>query len=73
MKITWADDFPFWLAAKQTQLLPVSKEVPPWAETALKRLKTAGLRMSLERFIDAACQAEGARANSLPLTEGAAG
>lgn len=73
MKITWADNFPFWLAVKQIQLLPVSKEVPPWAATALKHLKTAGLRMSLEQFIDAACQAKGARATSLPLTEGAAG
>lgn len=122
MKTTCTDDFPFWLTAKQIRILPVSKELLPSAETALKRLKAAGLRASLDRcavrlctlirsgeqikisvigtgvkevestsesvrtqrqselslvslewLIDAACQAKGARATSLPLTEGAAG
>ena len=49
MTENYAGDFPFWLAAEQIRLLPVTDGVLPWAETVLERLKRAGLRASLDR------------------------
>jgi threonyl-tRNA synthetase len=49
MTENYAGDFPFWLAAEQVRLLPVSDAVLPWAETVLAQLKEAGIRASLDR------------------------
>jgi threonyl-tRNA synthetase len=49
MTENYAGDFPFWLAAEQVRLLPVSDGVLPWAESVLERLRAAGLRVSLDR------------------------
>ena len=49
MTENYAGDFPFWLAPEQIRLLPVTDEVLPWAEELLARLRTAGVRASLER------------------------
>jgi threonyl-tRNA synthetase len=48
MTENYAGDFPFWLAAEQVRLLPVSEAVLPWAQTVLARLKGAGVRASLD-------------------------
>ncbi len=52
MTENYAGDFPFWLAAEQVRLLPVSEGVMPWAETVLARLKEAGVRAHLDRSGD---------------------
>jgi threonyl-tRNA synthetase len=52
MTENYAGDFPFWLAAEQVRLLPVSEGVLPWAETVMERLRAAGLRASLDRSGD---------------------
>jgi threonyl-tRNA synthetase len=49
MTENYAGDFPFWLAPEQIRLLPVTDEVLPWAEELLAKLRTAGVRASLER------------------------
>ncbi|MFN6337561.1 MAG: threonine--tRNA ligase, partial [Cyanobacteriota bacterium] len=48
MTENYAGDFPFWLAAEQVRLLPVSEGVLPWARTVLERLKGAGVRATLD-------------------------
>ena len=52
MTENYAGDFPFWLAPEQVRLLPVTDEVVPYAEDLLSRLKTAGIRASLDRSGD---------------------
>ncbi|MFN7677234.1 MAG: threonine--tRNA ligase [Cyanobacteriota bacterium] len=52
MTENYAGDVPFWLAAEQVRLLPVSDGVMPWAETVLARLKEAGVRANLDRSGD---------------------
>jgi threonyl-tRNA synthetase len=52
MTENYAGDFPFWLAAEQVWLLPVSEGVLPWAESVEKRLRSAGVRASLDRSGD---------------------
>jgi threonyl-tRNA synthetase len=44
----YAGDFPFWLAAEQIRLLPVTDEVLPWARELLGRLKAAGVRACID-------------------------
>jgi threonyl-tRNA synthetase len=48
MTENYAGDFPFWLAAEQVRLLPVSEGVLPWAQTVLEKLKGAGVRATLD-------------------------
>ncbi len=52
MTENYAGDFPFWLAAEQIRLLPVSDGVLPWAENLLGQLKAAGIRASIDRSGD---------------------
>ncbi len=49
MTENYAGDFPFWLAAEQVRLLPVSDGVLPWAQTVLEQLQSAGVRATLDR------------------------
>jgi threonyl-tRNA synthetase len=48
MTENYAGDFPFWLAAEQIRLLPVTDEVRPYAEALLDDLRAAGVRASLD-------------------------
>jgi threonyl-tRNA synthetase len=52
MTENYAGDFPFWLAAEQIRLLPVTDEVRPYAENALSQLKQAGIRASIDQSGD---------------------
>jgi threonyl-tRNA synthetase len=52
MTENYAGDFPFWLAAEQIRLLPVTDEVRPYAETVLNQLKQAGIRASIDQSGD---------------------
>ena len=49
MTENYAGDFPFWLAAEQIRLLPVTDDVLPWAEELENQLQTAGLRARVDR------------------------
>ncbi len=44
----YAGDFPFWLAPEQLRLLPVTDEALPWAEELKERLKSAGIRATID-------------------------
>jgi threonyl-tRNA synthetase len=48
MTENYAGDFPFWLAAEQIRLLPVTDEVRPYAAEVLARLKAAGVRATID-------------------------
>jgi threonyl-tRNA synthetase len=48
MTENYAGDFPFWLAAEQIRLLPVTDEVRPYAEELRGRLRAAGVRASID-------------------------
>jgi threonyl-tRNA synthetase len=48
MTENYAGDFPFWLAPEQVRLLPVSEGVLPWAQTVLEKLKSSGVRATLD-------------------------
>jgi threonyl-tRNA synthetase len=52
MTENYAGDFPFWLAAEQIRLLPVTDEVRPYAENVLSKLKEAGIRVSIDQSGD---------------------
>jgi threonyl-tRNA synthetase len=52
MTENYAGDFPFWLAAEQIRLLPVTDEVRPYAEIVLSKLKQAGIRASIDQSGD---------------------
>jgi threonyl-tRNA synthetase len=52
MTENYAGDFPFWLAAEQIRLLPVTDEVRPYAESVLSQLKQAGIRASIDQSGD---------------------
>jgi threonyl-tRNA synthetase len=52
MTENYAGDFPFWLAAEQIRLLPVTDEVRPYAENVLSQLKQAGIRSSIDQSGD---------------------
>jgi threonyl-tRNA synthetase len=52
MTENYAGDFPFWLAAEQIRLLPVTDEVLPWAEDLRSRLVAAGVRASIDHSGD---------------------
>ena len=52
MTENYAGDFPFWLAAEQIRLLPVTDEVRPYAEIVLSKLKEAGIRASIDQSGD---------------------
>jgi threonyl-tRNA synthetase len=52
MTENYAGDFPFWLAAEQIRLLPVTDDVRPWAEALQTRLAAAGVRASVDRSGD---------------------
>jgi threonyl-tRNA synthetase len=52
MTENYAGDFPFWLAAEQIRLLPVTDEVRPYAENVLSQLKQAGIRASIDQSGD---------------------
>jgi len=52
MTENYAGDFPFWLAAEQIRLLPVTDEVRPWAENLQRQLAAAGLRATVDRSGD---------------------
>ena len=52
MTENYAGDFPFWLAAEQIRLLPVTDEVRPYVETVLSQLKQAGIRASIDQSGD---------------------
>ena len=49
MTENYAGDFPFWLAAEQIRLLPVTDEVLPWAQELQGQLRAAGIRASVDR------------------------
>ncbi|MEB3308395.1 MAG: His/Gly/Thr/Pro-type tRNA ligase C-terminal domain-containing protein, partial [Cyanobacteriota bacterium] len=49
MTENYAGDFPFWLAAEQVRLLPVTDEVRSYAEDLQKRLRHRGIRATLDR------------------------
>jgi threonyl-tRNA synthetase len=49
MTENYAGDFPFWLAPEQIRLLPVTDEVLPWAEELETRLRSAGVRVEVDR------------------------
>jgi threonyl-tRNA synthetase len=48
MTENYAGDFPFWLAAEQVRLLPVTDEVRSYAEGLLAQLKAAGIRAAID-------------------------
>ena len=52
MTENYAGDFPFWLAAEQIRLLPVTDDVRPWAEALQTQLAAAGVRASVDRSGD---------------------
>jgi threonyl-tRNA synthetase len=52
MTENYAGDFPFWLAAEQVRLLPVTDEVRPYAEGLLSQLKAAGVRAAIDHSGD---------------------
>lgn len=52
MTENYAGDFPFWLAAEQIRLLPVTDEVRSYAESVLSQLKQAGIRASIDQSGD---------------------
>ncbi len=52
MTENYAGDFPFWLAAEQVRLLPVTDEVRPYAEGLLAQLKAAGVRAAIDHSGD---------------------
>ena len=52
MTENYAGDFPFWLAAEQIRLLPVTDEVRSYAENVLSQLKQAGIRASIDQSGD---------------------
>jgi threonyl-tRNA synthetase len=52
MTENYAGDFPFWLAAEQIRLLPVTDDVRPWAEALQSQLAAAGVRASVDRSAD---------------------
>jgi len=49
MTENYAGDFPFWLAAEQVRLLPVTDGVLAYAEELEQRLKRAGIRATVDR------------------------
>ena len=49
MTENYAGDFPFWLAAEQVRLLPVTDAVLPYAEELEQRFKRAGIRAAIDR------------------------
>jgi threonyl-tRNA synthetase len=49
MTENYAGDFPFWLAAEQIRLLPVTDGVLPYAEALEQRFRRAGLRATVDR------------------------
>lgn len=49
MTENYAGDFPFWLAAEQIRLLPVTDEVLPYAEALEQRFRSAGVRATIDR------------------------
>jgi threonyl-tRNA synthetase len=49
MTENYAGDFPFWLAAEQIRLLPVTDEVLPYAEALEQRFRRAGVRATVDR------------------------
>ena len=52
MTENYAGDFPFWLAAEQVRLLPVTDEVRPYAQGLLAQLKAAGVRAAMDHSGD---------------------
>jgi threonyl-tRNA synthetase len=52
MTENYAGDFPFWLAAEQIRLLPVTDEVRHYAESVLSQLKQAGIRACIDQSGD---------------------
>jgi threonyl-tRNA synthetase len=52
MTENYAGDFPFWLAAEQIRLLPVTDDVRPWAEALQTQLAAAGVRATVDRSGD---------------------
>jgi len=52
MTENYAGDFPFWLAAEQVRLLPVTDEVRPYAQRLLAQLKAAGVRAAIDHSGD---------------------
>ena len=52
MTENYAGDFPFWLAAEQVRLLPVTDEVRPYAQGLLVQLKAAGVRAAIDHSGD---------------------
>ncbi|QEY31423.1 threonine--tRNA ligase [Synechococcus sp. RSCCF101] len=48
MTENYAGDFPFWLAAEQIRLLPVTDEVRPYAEDVQRQLRQAGVRAAVD-------------------------
>ena len=49
MTENYAGDFPFWLAAEQVRLLPVTDAVLPYVEQLQRQLKAAGIRAAIDR------------------------
>ena len=49
MTENYAGDFPFWLAAEQVRVLPVTDEARPFAEQVVEKLEEAGVRAGLDR------------------------
>lgn len=52
MTENYAGDFPFWLAAEQIRLLPVTDDVRPWAEALQTQLAAVGVRATVDRSGD---------------------
>jgi threonyl-tRNA synthetase len=49
MTENYAGDFPFWLAAEQIRLLPVTDEVLPYAKALEQRFRRAGVRATVDQ------------------------
>jgi len=45
----FAGNFPVWLAPEQARLLPVAERHHPWAEEVAAALRTAGIRVDIDR------------------------
>jgi threonyl-tRNA synthetase len=48
MTENYAGDFPFWLAAEQIRLLPVTDEVRPYAQELQSQLRAVGVRAAID-------------------------
>nr|HPH65039.1 threonine--tRNA ligase [Kofleriaceae bacterium] len=45
----FAGDFPLWLSPEQVRVVPVSEKHLPWAEDVAQQMRSAGLRVDIDR------------------------